>query len=111
MRMEFTGFSRDGLAFLADLATHAVCPSATPGSGFGRASPSRRHCRRNSLLLLRFQLARVRLIMFSIVLQFLEELGTDSAHEELQQGRQKHAWERRNVELGERFHQARLWSE
>jgi hypothetical protein len=36
------------------------------------------------VFLLRFQLARMWLIMFDKVLQFLAELGADSTHEELQ---------------------------
>ena len=63
-----------------------------------------RTCGCLQVLLLRFQLARVRLILFGIVFQFLEELCTDSAHEELQQRRQKHTWEQAHVKLGTRFH-------
>jgi hypothetical protein len=72
-----------------------MTPSDSPGSFVSASSGS---CWL-PLFLLRFQLARMRVIPFHIILQFLERPSTNSAHLKLQQRYQEQAREKTEVKL------------
>ena len=63
------------------------------------------------LFLLRFQLARMYLITFRIILQFLERLSTNSPHLELQKRCQEQTGEKIHVYLCLHLNQRGMWSQ